>query len=164
MLTKLIATLKAPFAKADIVDLQDGFVRVVTDEYQIEIPHGWHVGGQTSFGQRTFKPSQEEIGFLEAMTGSADGETWEALYKTALFYIQKDTAGTPTSYTLSHSAQGYEAISFSMMNGDVPTAHYVIFKNTEEEILVLSVTVPDRASDTKLAPVFERLVSTAKML
>ena len=160
----LLLTALLPSDTAKVVDLKDGFVQVSTAKYVVEIPKGWEIGEQTSFGQREFKPEKPEDGQLGTMTGSARNQSWESLYRTSLFFIQRSTPGVPTPFKISKSEQGYEAMSFSMMKEDVPSARYVILKNTKNEILALSVKIPSKDQQKTLEQVFDRLVKKAKML
>lgn len=148
-------------AEPTITDLKDGFIRVETKKYTVEVPKGWEVGEETSFGQREFHSDKGELG---TMTGSAKGATWDRLYNTSLYFIQRREKATPTPYRLGKNKKGYETMSFEMIGKDnKPTSKYVILKNSKEEILALSVRIMQGKSEKELAQAFERLVNTAVM-
>ncbi len=148
-------------AEPTITDLKDGFIRVETKKYTVEVPKGWEVGEETSFGQREFHSDKGELG---TMTGSAKGATWDRLYNTSLYFIQRREKATPTPYRLGKNKKGYETMSFEMIGKDnKPTSKYVILKNSKEEILALSVRIMPGKSEKELAQAFERLVNTAVM-
>jgi len=142
-----------------ITDLKDGYIRVETKKYTVEVPKGWEVGEETSFGQREFHSSKGEIG---TMTGSAKGSNWDRLYNTSLYFIQRREKATPTPYKLGKNKKGYETMSFEMMGKDgKPTSKYVILKNAKEDILALSVRITQVKSENELKKAFDRLISTA---
>ena len=144
-----------------ITDLKDGYIRVETKKYTVEVPKGWEVGEESSFGQREFHSSKGEIG---TMTGSAKGSNWDRLYNTSLYFIQRREKATPTPYKLGKNKKGYETMSFEMMGKDgKPTSKYVILKNAKEDILALSVRITQVKSETELNKAFDRLISTAVM-
>jgi hypothetical protein len=148
-------------AEVKTTDLKDGFVRVDTPKYMVEIPKGWEIGEETSFGQREFHSERGELG---TMTGGKSDRTWDQLYQTSLFFVRRAVPGTPTAYRLGKSKTGYETMSFEMMNADKkPTAKYVIFKNTNSEILALSVRITDQKNAKDLEKAFDRMINTAKM-
>jgi len=145
-----------------IVDLKDGFVRVLTTKYEVELPIGWQVGTETTFGQREFGSKKD--GQMTAMTGSARESSWDQLYQTSLYFIKRSMKGSPTPFKISKSKQGYDAMSFSMMLDEVPVARYVILKNDKKDILALSVKIPSKSAKENLEGIFDRLVKTAKLL
>ena len=145
----------------EAIDLKDGFVRVNTKKYSVEIPKGWEVGEETGFGQREYVSKKGE---MSTMTGSAVNRTWDQLYQTSLFFVRRSGAGEPTPYKLSKSAKGLDVMSFEMVNDKKqPVSKYVIFKNDKSEILALSVKIKDRSVEKDLEKAFERMVKTAEM-
>lgn len=158
----LAALLLAQVADATIVDLRDGFVRVKTSSYEVEVPKGWNVTRETSFGERTFRAEKGEMTAMTARGAGAQG--WDRLYRTSLFFIQRSNPGKATPYELSKTAQGYEAASFSILNEDgFAKARYVILKHPNDNILALSVKIPDRRDERSLRAAFDRMVRTAKL-
>ncbi len=141
-------------------DLGDGFVRITAPKYVVEIPKGWEVGRETSFGQREYMGADGEMG---TMTGSAKGSNWDRLYQTSLFFIRRSMKGEPTPYKIVKAKQGYEAMTFNMMYEERPVARYVILMNDKEEILALSVKIPTKAKQKEMEKAFQRMVDTAKM-
>lgn len=161
MLLAMIFSLCISDDSTKVLDLKDGFVRVKTPKYEVEVPSGWEVGAQTSFGQREF--SSKKDGQMSAMTGNAREQSWDQLYQTSLFFIKRSIKGTPTPFKVFKSKQGYEAISFSMVVDELPVARYVILKNDKKDILALSVKIPTKTARESLGAIFDRLVTTAKM-
>lgn len=143
-------------------DLKDGFVRVTTPTYTIELPKAWKVGKESSFGQREM---WSEEGRMSAMTAPGGGrQGWEQLYRTSLYFIQREGPGKPTPYKITKSAQGYEACSFSILDDEgFAKKRYVILKATNDNILALSIKIPDKKKEKDLAATFDRLVKTAKV-
>jgi uncharacterized protein YecE (DUF72 family) len=145
----------------ETTDLKDGFLRIETSKYVVEIPKGWEIGEETSFGQREFHSKKGELG---TMTGGSTNSSWDQLYRTSLYFVTRSVPGKPTPYKLGKSKSGYETMSFEMQNVEKkPTAKYVIFKNTKSEILALSVRITDQKNATELEKAFDRMINTAKM-
>lgn len=148
---------------AKIVDLKDGFVRVDTASYSLEVPKGWEVSPETSFGQREMTSSE---GKMTAMTAAGGGrQGWEQLYRTSLFFIMREKKGQATPYKISKSSQGYEACTFSILDEKgFADRRYVILKNPKtENILALSVKIPNQKKEKDLQAAFDRMVRTAKL-
>jgi hypothetical protein len=138
-------------------DLKDGFVRVETPKYVIEVPKGWEVGEETSFGQREING-----GGMTTMTGGRTKATWDELYKTSLYFIRRGTKDEPTPFRLGKNKKGYETMSFEMVNKDKqPSSKYVILKNAKAEILALSIKIKSPKSEKEMDKIFLRLISTA---
>lgn len=145
----------------ELTDLKDGYVRIKTKKYSVEVPKGWEVGEETSFGQREYSSKKGE---MSTMTGSAVNRTWDQLYQTSLYFITRSSAGTPTPYRLTKSEKGLDVMSFEMIDDNKkPVSKYVIFKNTKSEILALSVKIKDRKEEKELEKAFVRMVKTAEM-
>jgi hypothetical protein len=162
MLSLAMAVLLGP-GDAKIVDLKDGFVRVETSSYSLEVPKGWEVSRETAFGQREMT---SDTGRMTAMTAAGGGKQgWEQLYRTSLYFIMREKKGNPTPYQISKTKQGYEACSFSILDSDgFADRRYVILKNEVQNILALSVKIPDKKKETGLMAQFDRMVRTAKLL
>lgn len=150
------------------------YVKVDTKNYTLEVPEGWEVGQETSFGQREIVPEKKEgdmkAAAMSSMTGPGLGKrSWDDLYKTSLYFITRydnaqnaKNAPKPTPYTLSKSKQGFEACSWSMLDADKTTkARYVILKSQTGNILALSVKIPSKESKAKLDAIFDHMVATA---
>ncbi len=161
MLSLAIALVLGP-GDAKIVDLKDGFVRVETPSYSLEVPKGWEVSRETSFGQREMTSN---AGKMTAMTAAGGGKQgWEQLYRTSLFFIMREKKGNATPYQISKTKQGYEACSFSILDADgFADRRYVILKNEVQNILALSVKIPERKLEKGLLAQFDRMVRTAKL-
>lgn len=146
---------------AKITDLKDGFVRVETASYRIEVPKGWEVSRETSFGQREMTSPEGKMTAMTAPGGGRQG--WERLYRTSLFFIMREKEGKATPYSISKTAQGYEACTFSILDKEgFAERRYVILKNPKSEnILALSVKIPERKRERELVAAFDRLVKTA---
>ena len=146
-------------AQVKTTDLKDGFVRVETSKYTIEVPKGWEVGAETSFGQREIVSN---TGALTTMTGGASKLTWQQLYDTSLYFIRRTTKDEPTPFRIGKNKKGYETMSFEMVGKDKqPSSKYVILKNAKSEILALSVKIKSVKTEKEMNRIFERLISTA---
>lgn len=151
----------ANLGEVEVVDLKDGFVRVKTAKYSVEVPKGWEIGEETSFGQREIVSDKGELGL---MTGGKTRSSWEQLYQTSLYFIRRSSPGTPTPFRLGKNKRGYETMSFEMIDAEKrPLSKYVIFKNKESEILALSVKIPSQKSVKDMDRAFERLLNSAEM-
>ena len=160
----LAAFLLSSFSDHSVTDLKDGFVRVKTPSYSVEIPKGWEVGQETSFGQREFMTRDGKFTAMTAPGGGKQG--WERLYRTSLYFIKR---GNPdlkeTPYKISKTKQGYEAASFSMVDKKgFATERFVILKAANDNILALSVKIPSQAQEKDLAKAFDRLVKSATLV
>lgn len=159
-LTFLVGLFTGP--DYQMIDLKDGFVRISTSKYSVEIPKGWEVSEETSFGQREY---QGKAGEMTTMTGSAANRTFDQLYQTSLFFITRSMpGGKPTPYRLSKSEKGLDVMSFEILNDEKrAVAKYVIFKNSKSQILALSVKFKDKKSEADVQKSFDRMVKTAEM-
>src|SRR5687767_764 len=91
----------ASFTSSDdarVEELGDGYMRVITKEYSLEVPKGWTVSKQTSYGERTIKGKSGSLG---AMTAPPATDPWEKLYSTAIYYVRMETKDKPTDYKLT---------------------------------------------------------------
>ena len=164
MLALTLATLLAQTSPTDakIVDLKDGFVRVSTAVYSIEVPKGWAVSRETSFGQRKVKGSGGDLG---VMTAGRTQATWDELYRTSLYFIMRDRKGKATPYQISKTDQGYEACSFTVLNEDgFADRRFVLLKNKAGDAIALDVQIRDPKLEKELAKYFERMVKSARIL
>jgi hypothetical protein len=142
------------------------FRTITTKNYVIQVPEGWQVGEETSFGQREIAPKEGSTqGQMTSMTGPGLAkQSWEQLYQTSLYFVLRgQPAGsmTATRPEMGKTKQGFETASWSMLDPKkVVLARYVVLKS-KNNILALSVKIPANADRTRLETIFERLVSTA---
>lgn len=163
MLTVLATLLALVPGDAQVKDLRDGFVRVETKAYSFEIPKGWSIGSETPWGARDLKPANGKA-VLGAMTAGPSQAGWDQLYRTSLWFIQREEEGKATPYTVKKTTQGYEACTFSVHDKEgFAKRRYVLLKHPSGKVLALSVKIPDRSEESNLAPVFDRFVSSAKI-
>ena len=138
---------------------------VTTKNYTIQIPESWELSEETPFGQREMSPKVGK-GQLTSMTGPGLGkQSWDQLYQTSLYFILRgQPAGsmTATRPAMGKSKQGFETASWSMLDRKkTVVARYVVLKSKADNILALSVKIPEGADRTQLEAIFERLVATA---
>jgi hypothetical protein len=158
----LVLTMFSSDAK--LVPMSDGFVRVETAAYSFEIPKGWAVGRETPWGARDLKP-ESGSGGLSVMTAGPSNASWDQLYQTSLFFIQREGPGRATPYKIEQTKQGYEACTFSMLDAEgFSNRRYVLLKAPNGKVLALSVKIPTRESEAALKPIFDRFVTSAKIL
>jgi len=148
-----------------VTDLKDGFQRIETAAYVIEIPKGWEVQRETPWGSREIKG---EPGAFSAMTGKGAGKQgWDQLYRTSLYFVMRsrENAGnTATPYKIVKTKQGYDAMSFSVVDkAGFAQSRYMILKAADDDILALSVKVPNQKAEKDLVKSFDRMVVTAKL-
>ena len=146
-------------------DLKDGFQRIETDAYVIEIPNGWAVKRQTPWGAREITGGPGEF---SAMTGRGAGKQgWEQLYRTSLFFVMRAegySGAKATPYKIVKTKQGYDAMSFSVVDKDgFAKSRYMILKAADDDILALSVKIPNAKAEKDLVKTFDRMVVTAKL-
>jgi hypothetical protein len=155
-----LAAGQAPI-DAKIVNLKDNYVRVETSAYSVEVPKGWVVSKETSFGQREFDGPN---GRMTAMTANAGPKPdWDQLYQTSLYFIMREKKGKATAYKLSKTAQGYSSCSFTILDEDgFADRRYVLLHSPNGPVLALSVKIPDKKLEAELQTAFERMVKTAK--
>jgi len=158
-LTGIYAQTKS---EARLSPLADGYVRVETDAYRIEVPKGWAVTRETPWGQRKATPEGKTGGELGMMTGGRTQSSWEELYQTSLYFIQREEKGKATPFTVGKSAQGYETASFSVLDGEgFARRRFVLMRDGQGTLLALSIRIPARAQESELKKHFDRLVRTA---
>lgn len=148
---------------AKVVDLGDGYVRVESSLYTVEVPKGWAVGAETPWGARSMAPEGTK-GELGVMTAGPTTASWDELYQTSLYFIMREERGKATPYELSRTRQGYEAMSFSVLDSEgFPARRYVLLKAPSGRALALSVKIPSQASEKQWQVHFERMVRTARL-
>jgi len=160
----LSAVALAAFALDKTVrkELKDGYVRVETPSYTIEVPKAWSVSAETPWGARKLSPDQGKAE-MGTMTAGPTRAGWEELLRTSMYFILREEKGKPTPNTISRTSQGYEACSFSVLDEEgFAKRRYVLLKNSDGRVLALNVRIPDRQSEAALAKHFERLVRTAR--
>lgn len=144
-----------------VVDLEDGFVRLETKTYSIEVPKGWEIGKETPWGDRKVTPSNG--GQLGAMTAPPSQQSWEELYQTALYFINREEKGKATPFEKVKTKRGYEAASFSVLDDEgFAKRRFVMVKHPEKGLLALSVKITDKKQEKELASYFKRMVDTAE--
>jgi hypothetical protein len=149
----------APDATA--VDLKDGYVRVTTKDYEIDIPKAWSVEEETPWGARAMRPKQGR-GELGVMTAPPSERSWDDLYRTSLFFILREERGEATPYTLTKTKRGYEAAQFSVLDDKgFAKRRYVLIREKSQGLLALSVKVPSKEADAEWQKHFSRMVESA---
>ena len=146
---------------AKVTDLKDGFVKVVTPAYSLEVPKGWEVSKETPFGQREFDGPK---GKMTAMTANAGPKPdWDQLYKTSMFFIMREKKGTATPYKLGKTDQGYNTCSFTISDeSGFADRRYVLLHCPKGPVLALSVKIPSKTEEKVLQAAFDRMVKTAR--
>lgn len=144
-----------------VTDLKDGYARVESPKYSIEVPKGWAVTPETPWGDRKIRSEKGQLG---VMTANATGSTWDDLYRTSLFFINREERGTATPYTLGKTAQGYEAMSFSVKDKEgFASRRYVLVKNEAGLALALSVRILKEEDEKTMQAHFDRMVRSARI-
>jgi hypothetical protein len=139
------------------------FVTFESDRYSFEVPKGWTVGKETPWGARDVVPGSGN-GKLGAMTAGPKRASWEELYRTSLFFIKREGEGKETPFRLGKTKQGYESMSFEMINKDGwADRRYTLLKNDAGSALALSVKIPTRKDEKQYAQWFQHMVDTAKL-
>lgn len=164
-LAGLFLATTAPLLQGDarIVDLKDGFVRVETSSYSVEVPKSWKVSEETRWGSRKAEPTNK-AGELGMMTAPPSQQSWEQVYKTSLYFILREAPGKPSPYKVTTSKQGYEACTFHVKDDQGrATRRYVLLKSKSGRLLALSVRIPEQKAEAQWEKWFSRLVDTAKI-
>lgn len=139
------------------------FILVDTPKYSFEAPKGWNVGRETPWGARDIEPAKGE-GKLGAMTAGPTQDSWDSLYRTSLYFIQREAKGKATPYREGKTKQGYACIRFEVMDeSGFASRRYVLLKDSSGNALALSVKIPSAKEEKKYAAFFERMVDTAKL-
>lgn len=149
---------------AKVTDLRDGYVRVETPVYVIEVPKGWNVTQETPWGQRKVY-LKKDAGELGVMTAPPSEQSWERLYEASLYFILREERGEPTPYKVTKTKNGLEAMEFSVKDKE-GFAHrrYLLLKDPDKGLLALSVTIPSKEKEKEWFKHFERMTKTAKFL
>lgn len=162
-IASLAAFILGQTSDAKVIDLKDGFVRVETKEYSFEVPKGWEVGSQTSWGARDLTPDKG-AGSMGAMTAPPSTQSWDRLYQTSLYFIMREKPGKATPYVLGKVPQGYETMSFQVADPDgFASRRYVILKAKTNQVLALSVKIPGKSEEKKFTVIFDRMIKSAKI-
>lgn len=149
---------------AKVVDLKDGYSRIDTASYSIELPKGWQVSEETPWGQRKAHPKGSD-GELGVMTAPPGRQSWDQLYQTSLYFILRESKGKPTPYRLGKTASGLETASFEVLDEEGFAARrYILIRGKDGRLLALSVKVPSREADKAWSAHFDRLTRTARFL
>lgn len=149
---------------AKAVDLGDGYVRVTTPVYEIEVPKGWTVTAETPWGQREVFMKKEE-GKLGVMTAPPSAQTWDQLYETSLYFIMRDKRGEATPYTVTKTKRGNEAMQFAVKDSTgFAGRRYLLVKDPARGLLALSVEIPSREAEAAWAKHFLRMVESARFV
>ena len=142
--------------------LKDGFVRIKSAAYSVEVPGAWTVGNQTPWGARSITPTHSNETELGVMTAGVTKQSWDQLYKTSLFFILNQEKGTATPYKLSKTKSGYDACSFQVKDSTgFSKRRYVLLKNSTNDAIALSVTISEPKKEREITRFFERMVDTA---
>lgn len=158
---------------AKLVDLGDGYVRVETSAYSLEMPAGWAVSEETPWGARKAEPKAKSGnlgvmtagGNLGAMTAPPTRETWDGLYRTSLYFIMRERGGKATPYELTKTESGIPAMVFQVKNDSGFAARrYVMLRNPDGRLLALSVDIPNEDVEPIWQRHFDRMVRTARFV
>ncbi|MEI8282807.1 MAG: hypothetical protein WCG75_10415 [Armatimonadota bacterium] len=138
-------------------------VLVQSDKYSFEIPRGWIVGKETPWGARDITPSGG-TGKLGAMTAGPTKASWEELYRTSLYFIQREEKGKETPFRVGKTKQGYECMSFEVaQSSGFVDRRYTLLKNSAGNALALSVKIPSIDKEKQYLADFKRMVDSAKL-
>ena len=136
---------------------------VNTEKYSFEVPAGWSVGKETPWGARDITPAEGE-GKLGAMTAGPSQAGWDELYRTSLYFIQREEKGKATSYRVEKTKLGYESIRFEVADSDgFKNRRYALLKDSKGNALALSVKIPNRKLEEEFAVFFQGMIDTAKI-
>jgi len=163
-LTSLVMLVQGPASDTKSVDLNDGYIRVQTPNYELEVPKGWEIGRETPWGSRAVHPPKGE-GELSVMTAPPGNQSWDQLYQTSLYFIMREGPGKATPYKLVKTPRGLDAASFEVVDDKgFANRRYVLIKDQASGLIALSVKVPSREADKEWSKHFERLIKTARFL
>jgi hypothetical protein len=139
------------------------YVLVKTDKYSFEIPRGWSVGEETPWGARDMVPASGS-GKLGAMTAGPTKASWDDLYRTSLYFIQREEKGKATPFRTGKTKQGYECMSFevSTASGFI-NRRFTLLKDGSGNALALSVKIPSQSQEKQYLADFQRMVDSAKL-
>lgn len=155
------ALLQTP-KDAKAIDLGDGYQRIETAAYSVEIPKGWDISLETPWGARKATPGAGS-GELGVMTAPPTRQSWDELYRTSLYYIMREEKGKATPYRLGKTKAGLETASFEVADSaGFPARRFVLIRSQSDRLLALSVKVPSAEKEADWARHFERLVNSAR--
>jgi len=162
-----IATALAAIVRNDSVTtevLPDGFVRVKTKQYSVEVPKEWTVGNQTPWGARSITNGKDHKTELGIMTAGVTTKTWDELYQTSMFFIMSEEKGKATPYKLSKTDSGYDACSFQVLDSQgFAKRRYVLLKSPNGAAIALSVRIANQSEAPKMEKFFDRLIKSARI-
>ena len=150
--------------ESKVIDLKDGYVRVETRAYSVELPKGWKFGDETPWGARKMSNSKS-AGEMGTMTAGPSKATWDELYKTSMYFIMREEKGKATPFKIEKTSQGYEACTFTIVDDSgFAKRRYVLLKAKSGKVLALNVKIPSKAAEAEMAKHFDRMVRTAKIV
>lgn len=154
--------LASALANPNLMPASD-YLLVETPKYSFEIPKGWNLGDETPWGARDILP-KSEAGKMGAMTAGPTKASWAELYKTSLYFIQRESKGDPTPFRTGKTKLGYECMSFEVLNKEkFANRRFTLLKNAAGSALALSINIPSKADEKKYAEMFKHMVDTAKI-
>lgn len=143
-------------------DLNNKFQKLITKNYSLEIPKGWNVTPETPWGAREIMPSSKESGEMGVMTAGPTQAPWDELYKTSLWFINREMKGTATPYKVAKNKSGFETCSWQMLNtSGVVVRRYVMIRHSDGRVIALSVKLPAKVSATTTEGLFTHMVDSA---
>lgn len=161
-LMRLACALVQGSADSAATDLKDGYSRVATSNYTVDVPNGWTVSKETPWGARKVQPTQGK-GELGVMTAPPGQQSWDQLYQTALYFIQREEKGKATPYRLTKTPSGLEAASFDVVDAEgFASRRYVMIRDSAKGLFALSMKVPSREANKQWTKHFDRLIRSAK--
>lgn len=147
-----------------VTPLTDGFVRVESKEYSVEVPKAWTVGNQTPWGARSITPGKGSETELGVMTAGVTKRSWDELYKTSLYFIMRQEQGKATAYRLGKNKAGYESCSFEVLNAEgFAKRKFVLLKSEKGAAIALSVTISEPKDEKQINSYFTRMIDSAKI-
>lgn len=156
-------TLQAVPSDVKTAELKDGYVRITTPSYSVEIPKGWSVGRETPWGDRKFGAG--DSGQMGVMTAGRTQSSWDELYRVSLFYINREEKGKATPYELGKTDQGYQTMSFSVLDSKgFAKRRYVLLKDKNDVAIALSIKIAKPEGEKEMAKHFDRMVRSARIL
>jgi ferredoxin-NADP reductase len=100
---------------------------------------------------------------MTAMTANASNSTWDDLYRTSLFFINREKKAEATPYREGKTKNGYPCISFEMKEQDGwKDRYYTLIQAPDKSALALSVKIPSKADEKTYLANFQRMVDTTK--
>jgi hypothetical protein len=150
---------------AELVALEEGYMRLVTDSYSLDVPLGWDVSTETPWGARKMTPGNGgELGVMTANAGSTPN--WDRLYETSLYFIQREKQGRPTPPVIEKDEEtGYETATFQILDEEgFAERRYVMILHPDGRLLALSVKIQEAENEESWTKHFKRMVSSAEFL